>query len=597
MMRWLIIWALSATLFGVSAAPSGNAVWTACTKAPTRACVFDEALKIARAPAAMIENPVGHVLSAYADVDPAGALRLVPAAETYRKTLSAADARAHLDAALVDVYAKARKFPEAERVLARLKGTSAYDWSLSAMNNRVKTVSAYDAAALALAMEVARAQSVAAAIARLRALGVMPRTTHFRATATGRFFDDIAKLAVERGEEAALMAYAKEVSAAAIKVSKNEFPWADLPVLAVGFAQLEAGKVQPALAAVSQVQLAESRSLGWGWFGSLLTDAGRVDEALAAAAKIGNAVERNSALRGMLMPQGVLRSAATPPARLVRPVRAAEAMRIAAPLSGMARDDAHALIARACAASGAIAEAWAAAREIKTATSSYYALLAIGAAEAKAGNARASTATFARALANARLAEESYMIENLLNLQLSLGQFEAAKAIMREEAANPQSTLDRKSAQYALMLAYAEAGRVDDAFKTTYDDMPADLRRADIAKGLARGGFVKRAVAFVLAGPEPRDEKDRTLFVIVVERAFRGALDDAALALAAISPSGRRRDALLVLAEDHANAGDRTKALPLVREALQLPLPPPLVFDQLDSTYMFLVRAGHALPK
>lgn len=589
--RFVIAWTLSSTLFGAAAAPSGDAAWIACTKAPTRACVFDEAFRIART-STQFESSVWQVLALYADVDPIGALRLVPGAEVHRKTLRTEEDRAQLDDALVRVYAKARKFAEAERVLARLKGTSTLEYGAPA-----RVVSAYDASALAFAAELARAQSVTAAVARLRALGVVPSTTYMSATAAGVFFNDVARFAVARGDDAALMAFAKEVSVAGVKRSEHENTVYG-PLLAVAFAQLEAGKVQPALAVVAGIPLYTPRVSATGWFGSVLVDAGRVDEALEFASKIRSNAERQEALRSMLTRQGVNDPVFKhkPRAALAEPARTAAAMQLAARFAGAARNDAYALIARACAASGRIDEAWHAARKIRTALSSYYALTAIGAAEAKAGRPGASVATFAQARMRAPKDATGFLIESIVYLQLSLFQFEAVEAIMRDEAGKPNSKLKHKSAQYALMLAYAEAGRLDEAFGTPYDDLARELRRPLIAKALAKGGFTKRAVELVLTGADSQTRKDQALFDIVVDRAFSGALADAALALAPISP-GTRQGALVTLAEAYAQYGYRAKTPPLIREALQFPLPPADAHDTVHGGFDLLLRAGGALPK
>jgi len=580
MLRFLIISALFGTPFGVcAAAPSGDAAWIACTKAPTRACVFDAAFKMARvSPAAAIS--VGNVLTAYSAADPRGALRLVPSAEAYRKTLSTVDDRAYLDASLVFAYGKAQNFSEAERVLARLKGTTEYDVS-----------------AFGLAANLARAQSVPAAVARIRAFGVALKKPDPFSTATNVFFSRVAPLAVARREDGALIAFAHEMAAAAANTSEDVYA----PVSAVAFAQLDAGKVQPAFAAASGIPHYASRVSAFGVLGDLVVRAGRVDEALAAALKIENAAERNAALRSMVAPQsadGQVWLFLNTPARLVRPPRTAEAMQLAASLSGEGRDHGHALIARACAVSGAIPEAWRAARKIKMAFSSFYALKAIGTAEAKAGKARASLKTFARARAMARSDATGLMIWDLADVQMSLRQFEAAKAIMREEA--DKNDGKHASARSALLRAFARAGRVEEAFQTPH--LFVEFRREPIARELARGGFTKKAVETIMAGPEPLNEKDRLLASILEELAASGALDNAALILPTISPS-RRQAALVELALGYANAGNGAKAPALVREALLLPLPKTEEKDlsergpTYDRGLEFLLRAGTALPK
>lgn len=563
MLRALLVWVLSATLLGVSAAaPSGDAAWTACTKAPTRACVFDEAFKIARA-SPPSDAPVWRVLSAYAALDPSGALRLAPEAETYRNTLRPVeDNRASVDGALVEVYAKARKFSEAERVLARLQRTPGYGGY-----------------ALMLATEMARAQSVTAAIARLRALG-------FKHVSSRAFFADVAPLAIARGEEAALLAFAREADVSWAASSDKLAVWANEGVVAIALAQMEANQAQAALATASRIPQNAARVSALGQLGAALIDMGRVDEALAAASKVRSFGERNAVLFAMVSPASVdLPRPRDPP---MRPVRAAAAMQLAASLTGVGRDYSYALVARACAASGALPQAWTAAQRIATPFSSYHALKAIGSAQAKAGNTRASLQTLARAREKAR--EQRHTLYDLIDLQISLGQFEAAKAAMREEAGKPQNVLEHKSAQTRLMEAYARAGRLEEAFQTPVDSMSDFRKTIRIARALAEGGFSKKAVAILSAARELGDEKNLTLTAIVEERAFAGALDDAVFVLAAISPA-ERHFALIAIAEAHAKAGNGAKALAPVREALLLPH-----LDQQDGRLTFLLDAGGALP-
>jgi len=565
MPRALTAWTLSAALFGVcAAAPSGDAPWIACTKAPTRACVFDEAFKRARA-SPPSEMPVWRVLSAYAALDPSGALRLAPEAETYRNTLRPVeDNRASVDGALVEVYAKARNFPEAERVLARLKRTPGYGGY-----------------ALVLATEIARAQSVKAAIARLRALGL----THFNSRA---FFSDLAPVAIARGEEAALLAFARETDLSWAASSDKAAILSSEHVVEIALAQLAAGHAQLAWATASHIPQYAARVWALGQIGAVLIDKGRVDEALAASSKIQSVVERNGVLFTMVMPPKVdMPPPRDPPGR---PVRVAAAMQLAASLTGQARDYAHALIARACAASGALPQAWSAAQKIATPFSSYHALKSIGRAEAKAGNTRASLQTLARARAKAR--EQRHTLYDLIDLHISLGQFEAAKAAMREEAGKPQNVLEHKSAQARLMEAYARAGRLEEAFQTPVDFMSDFRKTIRIARALAEGGFSKQAVAILSTARELGDEKELTLTAIVEERARVGALDDAAFVLAAISPA-QRHFALLAIAEAHAKAGNGAKAMARIREALLLP---PQA-DQYDGGLTFLLGAGSVLPK
>lgn len=567
-MRVLITSVLSAALFGVSAAaPSGDAAWIACTKMPTRACVFAEAFKIARA-SPPSELPVWRVLSAYAAVDPSGALRLAPEAESYRNTLRPVeDKRASVDAALVDVYAKARKFPEAERLLARLKRSPSYGGD-----------------ALVLATEIARAQSVTAAITRLRALG-------FTQVNSRVFFSDIAPLAIARGEEAALLAFAREADRSWAASTDKAAIWAYDHVVAIALAQLEADQAQPAWATASGIPQYAARVSALGQLGAILVDMGRVDEALAASLKIHSVVERNAVLFAMVRPPPVdLLPPRDPPGRPLRPVRVVAAMQLAASLSGEGRDYAHALIAHACAASGALPQAWSAAQRIATPFSSYYAMKSIGRAEAKAGNTRASLQTLAQARARAR--ELRYTLYDLIDLQISLGQFEAAKAAMREEAGKPQNVLEHTSAQARLMEAYARAGRLEEAFQTPVDFMPDSRKAIRIARALAEGGFSKKAVATLLAARGLGDEKELTLTAIVEERASAGALDDAAYVLAAISPA-QRHFALIAIAESHAKVGNAAKALARIREALLLP---PQV-GQYDGGLTFFLDAGSVLPK
>jgi thioredoxin-like negative regulator of GroEL len=565
MVRGVLGALLSVTLLGVgAAAPFGDAAWIACTKAPTRACVFDEAFKIARA-SPPSETPVWRVLSAYAAVDPSGALRLAPDVETYRNTLRPVeDNRASVDGALVEVYAKARKFPEAERVLARLKRTPGYGGY-----------------ALVLATGIARAQSVTAAIARLRALGITQVSSRV-------FFSDLAPLAIARGEEAALLAFAREVDRSWIASNDKVAIWSYEPVVAIALAQLGAGRAQPAWTTVSHIPQYAARVSALGQIGAVLIDMGRVDEALAASLKIHSVVERNAVLFTMVNPPSVDMPLSRDPPR--RPVRVAAAMQLAASLTGEGRDYAHALIARAFAESGALPQAWNAAHRIATPFSSYHALKSIGRAEAKAGDTRASLQTLARARAKAR--EQRHTLYDLIDLQISLGQFEAAKAAMREEAGKPQNVLKHKSAQTRLMEAYARAGRLEEAFQTPVDFMSDFQKTTRIARALAEGGFSKKAVATLSAARELGDEKELTLTAIVEERARAGALDDAALVLAAISPA-QRHFALIAIAEAHAKAGNGGKALARIREALLLP---PQA-DQYDGGLTFLLGAGSVLPK
>jgi len=566
MLRALFAWILSMTLLGVSAAaPSGDAAWIACTRAPTRACVFDEAFKIART-SPPSEMPVWRVLSAYAAVDSSGALRLAPEAEIYRNTLRPVeDNRASVDGALVDVYAKARKFPEAERVLARLQRTPGYGGY-----------------ALMLATEMARAQSVTAAIARLRALG-------FKNVSSRAFFADIAPLAIARGEEAALLAFAREADVSWAASSDKLAVWANEGVVAIALAQMEANQAQAALATASRIPQYAARVSALGQLGAVLIDMGRVDEALAASLKIHTVDERNAVLFAMVSPPGV--DLPLPREVRGRPVRGAAAMQLATSLTGLGRDYAYALVARACAASGALPQAWTAAQRIATPFSSYHALKAIGRAQAKAGNTRASLQTLARARAKAR--EQRHTLYDLIDLQISLGQFEAAKAAMREEAGKPQNVLAHKSAQTRLMGAYARAGRLEEAFQTPVDAMSDFRKTIRIARALAEGGFSKKAVATLSSARELGDEKELTLTAIVEERARAGALDDAAFVLAAISPP-QRHFALIALAEAHAKAGNGAKALALIREALLLP---PQADQHHDGGLTFLLGVGSVLPQ
>jgi len=561
----LLALALSATLLGASAAaPSGDAAWTACTKAPTRACVFAEAFKIARA-SPPSEAPVWRVLSAYAAVDPSGALQLAPEADSYRNTLRPVeDNRASVDGALVDVYAKARKFPKAERVLARLQRTPGYGGY-----------------ALMLATEMARAQSVTAAIARLRALG-------FKNVSSRAFFADIAPLAIARGEEAALLAFAREADVSRAASSDKLAVWASEGVAAIALAQMEANQAQAALATASRIPQYAARVSALGQLGAVLIDMGRVDEALAASLKIHTVDERNAVLFAMVSPPGV--DLPLPREVRGRPVRGAAAIQLAASLTGVGRDYAYALVARACAASGALPQAWTAAQRIATPFSSYHALKAIGRAQAKVGNTRASLQTLARAREKAR--EQRHTLYDLIDLQISLGQFEAAKAAMREEAGKPQNVLAHKSAQTRLMEAYARAGRSEAAFQTPVDFMSDFRKTIRIARALAEGGFSKKAVAILSSARELGEEKEFTLTAIVEERARAGAPDDAAFVLAAISPA-QRNFALIALAEAHAKAGNGAKAVSLIREALLLP---PQA-DQYDGGLTFLLGAGSVLPK
>jgi hypothetical protein len=560
--------------------------WAQCKAAPTRACMFDEALRIAMArPVRHRAQAVSDVLFAYAHLDPQAALAQVPAAEAFRATLPAND-RESVDVAILRIYTQAHKFDEAKAVLARLKGAFHYDGFAGE-----------------LATAIAHGRSVVEAIALLRALGVAP-------SATGEFLRDAAVVAVERGEDAALMALAQEADRSGRLEPEAPFHSWEMrasigtsATLIVALAQLRGGKIDAALSAARSVPRYAARVATLGSLGRVLVDAGRVDDALALVLQIEDAVERRAVLRWMVAPRSLdtrLPGLSAPAPSIARAASltfgGAERFAVSLPPED-GRDYANALVARASAASGRLSDAWNVAGRIETPWAYYHALIAIGAAQARAGDVRASLETFAQAGVALRAdGAADRLLFDLADLHTSLQQFDATTALLRDAAGGPTTVLQIWAARSAMMLALARLGRVEAALKLVPDvgEFRPGEARLTIATALAEGGFMREALKVTSdTAEDPMIERDGFLMGLLKLRAQAGAIDDANMALAHLRSRGARAGALMEIAAAHTKAGDGAKAVALVREAFTLISLAEQTYDGGVST---LISAGEALP-
>ncbi|WP_316204460.1 hypothetical protein [Bradyrhizobium sp. SZCCHNS3051] len=588
-MIWTIIirpfiLALACGAAAQSVANASDASWDECLIAPRRACVLREAAEVART----IDDPhlSAHKLGEIAKAQLKAGL-FTGAARTIDLAVQAAKSIAK------DSYRRDDAFEIITQVQAQAGKLADALKTAKSIENRHVQAAAFGAIAIA----EGNAGRLDDALRRVQAIEDLPD----RALIIRRVTWELRASAVARGEDDKIVAALQTVLAVEqrypppIATTGVHHPSEFIPALAIiAQAQARAGKVADAMRVARLVPRSMERAQTFAAIGVALARAGAVGSALEVARSIDDRWERGIVLGHILEPRltpDLIADEATTPSSPVK-AKVPDNVRdfVAAFTDGEQRATVLCLIATTLANNGRLDEAIALAEPIDQDKPRAFAWHAIAKAQAKAGMATQSIASFDRAVqaalsfqpndgllskiavsqADADLIDEALHVTRLIGGTMATSGY-VAKVMSDGKLVNVD--YDRRYALRAIAKAQARAGSTVDAFQNASalrlgpDIIPQG--QGVVAEGLAEAGRIAEAID--AAGAEENlYRRSELLASIAKARAEAGRIDQAKQVTQHVTWGRDQVEALASIGGAQAKAGLTADAMASFAEAMQI---------------------------
>ena len=568
-----------------AAQPAADAGWNECVKTPTRACVLRRAVEVART----IDAPrvAAADLSRIAEAQSKAGLSAEAAgtiAQCLQVAASFADVRDRdvVMETIAKLQAEAGKFADALD-------------SVGSMRNPYLQALALGA----IAVVEGKAGRLDEALRRVQAI----EDLRYRALIMRRVAWDLRASAVERREDDKLVTFLAAVQAIEQLHPPPTFktgiihPSDSVSISALGIiaqAQGRAGQITDAIRVARSVTNSAERARVFATIAVELARGGRVASALNVAPAVDDGGERGFVLERILeslVVPDLITDEATTSGPSVKP-EAPDAARdvVAVFTDRMERATALGIAAVALASAGRLAEAIELAEPIDQGKPRALAWHAIAAAQAKAGQATQSIASFDRAVQAAlsfrphdRLlskiaisqAEAGQITEALRVTRLIGGTMETAGGLAQVGVGGKfvNADFDRRWALYAVAKAQAKAGSTAEALQTARTVVLTSARIGSelgvVAEALAEAGRITEAIELAAIADNIYD-RSRLLASIATARAAAGRIDEAQQVTQHVAEGDDRVDALVSIAAARVKAGLMADALQSFAEAMRV---------------------------
>ncbi|MGJ4932191.1 tetratricopeptide repeat protein [Bradyrhizobium sp. HKCCYLS2038] len=578
------ILALACVAAAQSVANASDASWNECLLAPRRACILREAAEVA-----------GSIGDAHLSARELGEI-----AKAQLKAGLFTEAAATIDLALQvaksiakDSYDRDGAFETIAQVQAQAgKLADALETAKSIENRHVQ------AAALgAIAVAEGNAGRLDDALRRVEAIEDLPD----RALIMRRVTWDLRASAVARGEDDKIVAALQTVLAVEerypppIAMTGVHHPSKFIPALAIiAQAQTRAGKVAEAMRVARLVSRSMERAQAFAAIGVALARAGAVGSALQVARSIDDRWERGIVLGSLLEPRLPPDLIADEPTTSGSPVKSEVPNNVRDFVTAFTDREQRAtvlcLIAMALANNGRLDEAIALAEPIDQDKPRAFAWHAIAKAQAKAGMATQSIASFERAVQAASSFQpndgllskiavsqaDADQIDEALHVTRLIGGTMATAGYVSQVMSDGKlvnADHDRRFALRAIAKAQARAGRMADAFQNASalrlgpEIIPPGL--GVVAEGLAEAGRIAEAIDAATA-EDNLYRRSKLLASIAKAQAEAGRIDQAKQVMQHVTWGPEQVEALASIGGAQAKAGLTADALASFTEAMQI---------------------------
>jgi tetratricopeptide (TPR) repeat protein len=578
------IFALACCTAAQSVANASDASWDECLIAPRRACILREAAKVA----GTIDDPdlsahkLGEIAKAQlkAGLFTEATTTIDLAVQTAKSIAKNSYRRDDAFETIVQVQAQAGKLADAME-------------TAKSIENRHVQAAAFGAIAIA----EGNAGRLDDALRRVQAIEDLPD----RALIIRRVAWELRASAVARGEDDKIVAALQTVLAVEQRYPPPIFmtgvphPSEFIPALAIiAQAQARAGKVADAMRVVRLVTGSMERAQALAEIGVALARAGAVGSALEVARSIDDRRERGIVLGSILEPRLTPDLITDETTTSGSPVKAEVPDKVEDFVAAFTDREQRAivlcLIAMTLANNGRLDEAIALAEPIDQDKPRAFAWHAIAKAQAKAGMATQSIASFDRAaqaalsfqpndrlLSNIAISQaEAGQIDEALRVTQLIGGTMATAGFLAQVAIDGKfvnADHNRRYALRAIAKAQARAGRTADAFQNASalrlgpDILSPGL--GVVAEGLAEAGRIAEAIDAATA-EDNLYRRSELLASIAKARAEAGRIDQAKQVTQHVTWGRDQVEALASIGGAQAKAGLTADALASFAEAMQI---------------------------